>query len=265
MAEIFKQESSASDQARPESPPRVKSPKEEVLTSREKTSSRKIGRGVTDSSFVELKDDGKGIFKTEGYENERGAYLIDRFLGFNLTPPTAIRVLDGEMGSMQEFIPDAATFYELVDSQPRVSVDNINEKHKLDFMKMWIFDIIIGNNDRHDGNFLIQGDILYAIDHGRSLQYNRDEFLEYIDLGKGYKKFFDQEIPVELIEGIKFFLSRPEEQEILEDLLAEIFNRKYASACLKRIRTIGEMLIRDGKVNRPQGHYAESSWHIPIV
>ncbi|OGN08397.1 MAG: hypothetical protein A3J46_06735 [Candidatus Yanofskybacteria bacterium RIFCSPHIGHO2_02_FULL_41_11] len=71
---------------RHESPPRAKSPKEDILASREKTSSWKIGRGVTDSSFVELKDDGKGVFKTDGYENERAAYLIDRFLGINLTP-----------------------------------------------------------------------------------------------------------------------------------------------------------------------------------
>lgn len=72
---------------KPESPPRIRSPKEDILTSREKTSSKKIGRGITDSSFVELKDDGKGVFKIEGYQNERAAYLIDRFLSLNLTPP----------------------------------------------------------------------------------------------------------------------------------------------------------------------------------
>ena len=72
---------------RPESPTGIKSPKEEVLATREKISSKKIGLGVTDSSFVELKDDGKGVFKTELYTNERAAYLIDRFLGINLTPP----------------------------------------------------------------------------------------------------------------------------------------------------------------------------------
>ena len=72
---------------RQESPVDFRSPKEEVLASREKISSNKIGMGVTDSSFVELKDDGKGVFKTEGYKTERAAYLVDRFLGINLTPP----------------------------------------------------------------------------------------------------------------------------------------------------------------------------------
>lgn len=83
--EIPSQNSDTSKKA--ESPPRVKSPKEDILTSREKISSKKIGQGITDSSFVEFKDDGKGVFKTEDYQNERCAYLIDRFLGFNLTPP----------------------------------------------------------------------------------------------------------------------------------------------------------------------------------
>ncbi len=76
---------------RHESQPKFKSPKEDVLTFREKTSSKKIGEGITDSSFIEFKDDGKGVFKTQDYQNERGAYLIDRFLGLNLTPPYCLK------------------------------------------------------------------------------------------------------------------------------------------------------------------------------
>lgn len=234
-----------------ESPPRVKSPKEDILTSREKTTSEKIGRGVTNSSFVELKDDGKGVFKTEFYQNERAAYLIDRFLGFNLIPPTAVRVLDGEVGSMQEFIPDAATYNELEDDQA-----DITKKHESDLMKMWIFDIIIGNFDRHGGNFLIQGNNLYAIDHGHSLEHNGPYFLEKITLDTSYWQFFDKELPQEMIESIKNFLERPEEQQILEELLVELFDQQYASACLKRIKIIGEMLVKNGRINKLQdGHY----------
>lgn len=233
---------------RHESPPRVKSPKEDILTSREKTTSEKIGRGITNSSFVELKDDGKGVFKTAFYQNERAAYLIDRFLGFNLTPPTAIRVLDGEMGSMQEFIPDSLMYEELEDDY------DFMKKHRPDLMKMWIFDIIIGNLDRHGGNFLIQGDNLYAIDHGYSLEKNGHYFLENIDLYVGYYRFFDKELPQEMIGSIKNFLERPEEHQILEELLTELFDQQYATACLKRIKIIGEMLVKNGKISRPQGY-----------
>ena len=68
------------------SPESVRSPKEDVLSTREKSSSVKIGRGCTDASFVEIRDDGRGVFKAKYYLNERAAYLVDRFLGVNLNP-----------------------------------------------------------------------------------------------------------------------------------------------------------------------------------
>lgn len=233
-----------------ESPARIKSPKEDILTSREKTSSKKIGRGVTDSSFIELKDDGKGVFKTEYYQNERAAYLIDRFLGFNLTPPTAIRTLDGEIGSMQEFIPDAQTFHEL-EEDFRTSFE---EEHRADFMKMWLFDIIINNFDRHSGNFLVQGNTLYAIDHGYSMNHHwgNRSFLYRIYLLNGFRYFLDQEFPKEIINNIKNFLERPEEQQILRELLAELFDEDTVSVLLKRIKIVGEILVKNGQIGLSQ-------------
>ena len=239
-----------------ESPPRVRSPKEDILISREKTRSEQIGRGVTNSSFVELKDDGKGVFKTAFYENERSAYLIDRFLGINLTPPTAVRMLDGEIGSMQEFIPDAKSWSEFQEEAYAIGdygplPKSLSKKRRSDLMKMWVFDLIIGNFDRHSGNFLIQGDTLYAIDHGHSIKHNGSFFLEKMYLYNGYHQFFDEELPQELVEGIKNFLGRPEEQQILEDLLSELIGEEYASACLKCIQIIGGMLVQDGKITKP--------------
>lgn len=149
---------------------------------------------------------------------------------------------------MQEFIPDAETFCEFQENSED-DYAKVIEKYRPDLIKMWIFDIIIGNTDRHGGNFLIQGDTLYAIDHGYSLKHTGTAFLTRLSLYSGYKEFFDEEIPGELIEGVKSFLERPEEQEILEDLLSELLDREYASACLKRIKIIGDMLIKDGRLN----------------
>lgn len=178
-----------------ESPFEIKSPQEEVLASREKISSSKIGRGVTDSSFVEFRDDGKGIFKTELYNNERAAYLIDRFLGINLTPPTTIRTLDGETGSIQEFIPNAEIFEE-IKFQKKSDYDEFMEKHKEEFMKMWVFDLIIGNFDRNISNFLFSDGRLYAIDHGHSLTHNyEDNFLKRITTHNGFESFLVKNCP----------------------------------------------------------------------
>ena len=72
------------------------SPEEEVLTSREKTKSSELSGGCNKTIFVELKDDGAGVFKPKDgekkgirygveagtyYKRERAAYLVDRFLG----------------------------------------------------------------------------------------------------------------------------------------------------------------------------------------
>lgn len=167
---------------------------------------------------------------------------------------------------MQEFIPDAKMFYE-VERDLRdtgVGSDSILKKHRTDLMKMWIFDIIIGNRDRHGGNFLIQGDTLYAIDHGHSLNMNGLSFLDEISLDNGYHKFFDEQLPQELIEGIKNFIERPEEQQILEELLSELFDKQYASVCLRRIKTVGGILVKNGKISEPLGN-GYSSYHIPII
>ncbi|OGN08398.1 MAG: hypothetical protein A3J46_06740 [Candidatus Yanofskybacteria bacterium RIFCSPHIGHO2_02_FULL_41_11] len=156
---------------------------------------------------------------------------------------------------MQEFIPDAKAFYELESDYYHETKDDLNrfrdafvDKHRADLMKMWILDIIISNSDRHGGNFLIRGDGLHAIDHGYTLRYNGDSFSKHINLKNGMWQFFNEELPPELVENIKNFLERPGEQQVLEELLTELFGREYALACLKRIKVIGEILIKKGKI-----------------
>jgi len=140
---------------------------------------------------------------------------------------------------------------------------------------MWIFDIIIGNSDRHGGNVLIKGDTVHAIDHGFSIAslwplgasdneaWNRAEFLEKIrfENRRFYGALLDEQIPQELIESIKNFLERPGEQQILTELLEELYDERYASACLRRIKTIGRMLIESGRVIFPPDSYGS---YIPI-
>lgn len=158
---------------------------------------------------------------------------------------------------MQEFIPDAEMFYEIED---RVAGGSFREKYREEFMKMWVFDLIIGNVDRRGGNFLFSGDVLYAIDHGHSLSYNDKEFFKAISIRTGQRGFFGEEIPAGLVQSIQKFLENLEYQQILEDLLEEIIDKEFAVACLKRIRFIGDMIVKNGKIDRPTG----SSFHYEI-
>lgn len=68
------------------------------------------------ADFYETKDCKGGVFK-EGkrgsIRSERAAYLVDKFLGFDLVPTTVIKTIEGKEGSFQRFIPDARTGLEL--------------------------------------------------------------------------------------------------------------------------------------------------------
>jgi len=237
-----------------ESPPQIKSPQEDVLTSREETSRKKIGRGVTDADFVELKDDGKGVFKAVKYERERAAYLIDRFLGFNLVPPTVIRQIGDQIGSMQEFIPDAKM-------ATMDTIDNVLENYATEMIKMWLFDVIVKNIDRNNGNFLVKekagengGGRIYAIDHGYSM-HDDGYFEKEIGFcrGQGYKKFLGKKLPDEIVTQMKKFLENTDGQKILEDLLAELLGKKMARAVVNHASRVAKLVSKKGLIPKEFG------------
>ncbi len=231
------------------------SPQEEVLDSRDTSSERPIGRGVTESRFLEIVDDGKAIFKTIDFEEERAAYLVDLFLGFGLTPTTVIRELRGEIGSVQEFVPDAKSGLEC-------SLGDLLQNYRDGIVKLWVFDLIIGNLDRHNGNFLVKDGKVYAIDHGRSFGWNgskdthgrMDNFGKYINTSPSficnmfYSNEFDRSIPQDIVSKLKEFMAKTSEQKILESLLAELIGQKHAEMAIKRILAIGAIVVENGSI-----------------
>ncbi len=238
-----------------ESPPSVKLPKEEVLETYEKSSEKKIGYGVTSASFIELKGDGKVVFKTEDYRGERAAYLVDRFLGFNLVPPTVIRRIDGREGSAQEFISDARPAAELPFEDFHALYRGDAQSQKM--IEMWLFDTMIGNTDRHGNNFLIDNDKkIYAIDNGRSFGeyggfygklYQFEGLFKNRDwLMRGAKNFVDKQLPENVIIKMKKFLENTDGQEILENLLGEIFSEETAQTAIERICYVADMVVKNG-------------------
>ncbi len=230
------------------------SPQEEVLDSRETSSDKPIGMGITEARFLEIVDDGKAVFKTVDFPEERAAYLVDLFLGFGLVPTTVIRELKGEIGSAQEFIPDAKMGLDC-------SVSELSEENYIDeLMKLWVFDCIIANRDRHNGNFLVKDGKIYAIDHGRSFGWTDSKdlhgrtsaFGKQIDTSQyywGYKlsmQFLSRPIPQDVVSKLKEFMMKPSEQKILENLLAELIGTKHAALAIKRIKVIGAEVIEKG-------------------
>lgn len=218
---------------------------EKILSSREKSSSKNLGGGCNETVFIELRDDGKGIFKPKKgekenlrdnietgsyYKRERAAYLVDMMLGLNLVPPTVIREMDGEIGSLQRFIEDAKTIREISYEE--------REELELEMIKMGIFDYIIWNSDRHGDNFLVKEKRFYAIDNGLSFASDALDTYEYL---------YNKKIPQDAIDKIKIFLSS-DKKAILQTLLEELIPEKEVKACIKRIEIL-DKAIKGGLIS----------------
>lgn len=107
-------------------------------------------------------------------------------------------------------------------------------------MKLWVFDLLTGNYDRHGGNFLVKDGKVYAIDHGCAFSgYNTSPF----------KSFPGEALPQDLVGKFERFLQWEEGQAILRDLLAEQIGSEKAKTCLKRIKYIGNILVQRGKLS----------------
>lgn len=85
----------------------------------------------------------------------------------DLVPPTSLRTEHGIRGSIQRFVPGARPAYGEEDNHMRYGPSHT------DVMRAGAFDYLIGNTDRHAGNWLLRphkaaGEKLTLIDHGLS-------------------------------------------------------------------------------------------------
>src|SRR3989338_24246 len=154
---------------KPETGPEVDIEVESVLEKREIESVEQLQRYFK-ISVVKLKDDGQAMFKetSDNFVSHHHLFLrseleliaarIDKRLGFGLVPPTVTRTIKGCAGVLQERI------------FAKVASQVINWEYFVDDLwlaKAAVFDYLIDNRDRHDGNFLIDPSTgrMWLIDH----------------------------------------------------------------------------------------------------
>lgn len=222
-------------------------PKEYDLGYRDTTSEKSLIGSSNEVRFIDLKDDGSAIFKPESGEDpelrlaiqagtyhkrERAAYLVSKFLDMGLVPPTVVREIDGEIGSAQEFIPDA-------NIAKYVEIDKNDQQLKEDLIKLWLFDYIIWNSDRHGGNLLLKESSAIAIDNG--LSFGASHL-------RTFKGFYGLEIPDHIKQ---IFINVSNEGlllKILQDLLVELIPSAEAEACVSRIQYLADYLSAEDVV-----------------
>lgn len=174
---------------------------------------------------VDFKDQSQAIFKpTSGeldelrpsiesgtyYKREVAAYEVAKIVEMlDLVPETIVKdlVVDGvkQTGSLQAFVPHSQTGYQILAREQREILNGIMREsehnqeqfattgktfwvgmNKADLERSALFDSILGNTDRHSGNWMVgtRTNKLNLIDHGLTLPTN-DEPLIIQFIGEG--------------------------------------------------------------------------------
>ena len=101
----------------------------------------------------------------DSYRAEIAAYELDKLLGLQMVPPAVERTLDGQTGALVYWVEDVKGWKI---SDPVQGPDQYAWSKEVVRMKM--FDDLIGNNDRNQGNLIYDPEYhLILIDHSRAL------------------------------------------------------------------------------------------------
>lgn len=104
----------------------------------------------------------------DDYRFEVAAYRLSRVLGLRFVPPTVLRTIDGHEGSLQAWVERS-----MMEKQRRQrGVEPPDEWYWMSQMlTMHLFDNLVGNVDRHQGNLLIDsGWNIWLIDHTQAFR-----------------------------------------------------------------------------------------------
>jgi hypothetical protein len=100
----------------------------------------------------------------ESYKSEIAAYILDKMLGLGMVPPTVERKYKGDVGSAQLWV-EHCRLLKAVDTSQAPDLAAWNRQ----VYRQRIWDNLIGNIDRNQGNLLIDDSWnLVLIDHSRA-------------------------------------------------------------------------------------------------
>ena len=100
----------------------------------------------------------------DSYKSEIAAYELDKVLGMQMVPPAVERRHDGKTGAAVQWVENVKGWKI---SDPVAGPDVAAWNRQVVMMKM--FDILIANDDRNQGNLLYDGEYhLILIDHSRA-------------------------------------------------------------------------------------------------
>jgi hypothetical protein len=134
---------------------------------------------LTHDAQIQFVDESKAEFKNkdgsvekdfrDSYKFNIAAYRVDRLLEIGMTPVSVERVVDGKPAAVTWWIDDVA-MTEMERRDKKIEAPDFNSWTN-QYHDMRVFDELIGNFDRNQGNLLITKDWkLWTIDHTRSFR-----------------------------------------------------------------------------------------------
>jgi hypothetical protein len=173
------------------------------------------GEGVTNPYKLTLEKDGISHFALwknpegrmggfiEGWKYEIAAYQLDKHLSLNMVPPTVEKRLRGNPGSCQIWVEAKMTMKDKVEKKVAVPPRFVFSYNRaLNLQRA--FDNLIGNEDRHQKNYLITEDWrVILIDHSRSFRTGKKWTAELPYGEKNKEGLVLKTMPKEMLEKMK--------------------------------------------------------------
>lgn len=164
------------------------------------------------------------------YKREKAAYIVNKILGFNMVPHVSIKKYEGDIGSLQYWVEDC--------SPADATLKTYSAK---DIWKAGLFDLIIGNCDRHSGNFLSKLNKPILIDNGFAFPNHAAEGdNKSVILSRFAYAIWDKEIPSKYISAMQKLLDSsstdmlnkyldPESMKLMDERISTMLERGRAS------------------------------------
>ncbi|MDJ0763510.1 MAG: metallophosphoesterase [Myxococcota bacterium] len=114
----------------------------------------------------------RGTYFRDSYLNEAAAYALSQLLGMGNIPPTVLRTIGGEEGSLQLWVEQTMTNRQRLAQHKKPPDMN---QWNCQLWDMRVFDNLINNTDRNQGNMLIDTKWrVWLIDHSRSFAQDKE-------------------------------------------------------------------------------------------
>jgi hypothetical protein len=228
-----------------------------AITKEEQISGREA---VTSPWKLTLEKDGvtrSGLWKNpegrmqgyiEGWKYEIAAYQLDKYLGLGMVPPTVERRLHERRGSCQLWVESKMTMRDKVEKKipvPPVKVFGYNRALNL----QRAFDNLIGNEDRHQKNYLITEDWrVILIDHSRTFRTTKKWLTELPYGEKNREGLVLKTMPRTLLEKMKAL-----DAGVIKGIVGENLNDEEIKGVLARrdliIQHIDKLVKESGEEN----------------